>query len=73
MSTSGEEEAYGFRLGSISEPQDYRAELSGAILKSRLHIPHADHISETDKILSLEIVKGKNNDITLPSKGQACG
>lgn len=63
---------------SISEPQDCRAALSRAALsraalKSTLHIPHAAHILETDKILSLGSVKSKNNDITFPSKEQACG
>lgn len=51
--------SYGFRLGSISEPQDCRAELSGARLKSRLPIPHAAHISETDKILPLGTLRKK--------------
>lgn len=73
MSTSELEAFLWFQAGSISEPHDCRAELSRAALKSRLHIPHAAHILETDKILSLGIVKNKNNDITFPSKEQACG
>lgn len=51
--------SYGFRLGSILEPQDCRAELSGARLKSRLPIPPAAHISETDKILPLGTLRKK--------------
>lgn len=60
VSTSGKADAFlWFQAGSISEPHDCRAELSRAVLESRLHIPHAAHISETDKILSLGIIKGK--------------
>lgn len=75
MSTSGKAEAFlWFQAGSISEPHDCRAELSRAVLESRLHIPHAAHISETDKILSLGIIRGrKKNDSTSPSKEQARG
>lgn len=65
--------SYGFRLGSISEPQDCRAELSGARLKSRLPTPPAAHISETDKILPLGTLrKRKRSDNTCPSKEPDC-
>lgn len=74
VSMSGEAEAFlRFQAGSISEPHDCRAELSRAALRSSLHIPHAARISETDKILSLGVIKRKNNDITFLSKEQACG
>lgn len=63
--------SYSFRLGRVSEPHDCRAELSRASLKSRLHIPHAAHISETDKILPLGILRGKHSGARCP-KEQAC-
>lgn len=71
---SGEAEAFlWFQAGSISEPHDRRAELSRTALKSRLHVPHSAHISETDKISPLGIIKGKTMTSHSPLRNEPVG